>query len=62
MLRALFLLSKFTELNYGNIIEHLIKMTDPTDECLILAVKSQKKIFLDQKGDEVEVKELISRL
>ena len=31
MLRALFLINKLSELNYGNIIEHLIKIADPND-------------------------------
>jgi hypothetical protein len=29
MLRALFLICKLSDLNYGNIIEHLIKISEP---------------------------------
>lgn len=35
MLRALFLINKLSELNYGNIIEHLIKITDPNDPKIV---------------------------
>ncbi len=50
MLRALFLIGKLSELNYGNIIEHLIKISEP-----VKLNKSPPKpnchIFTNEKGE-----------
>ncbi len=42
----MFIVSRLSELNYGNIIEHLIKISQPAN-----IAKSQFQLFINEKGE-----------
>jgi hypothetical protein len=46
MFRALFFIARLSELNYGNIIEHLINLSQPSN-----IAKSQFQLFINEKGE-----------
>lgn len=60
MLRTLFVLNRLEKVNYGNIIEHLIVLSEGDNSDKMKMPKP--KVYTNEKGEEIEIRQVIKIL